>query len=65
MIMNIFGSFWAPVAIGRISDNVGLDKALYLLPILSIFSFIIFYLGSKYYVSDLKKVGDIELLADE
>jgi MFS family permease len=52
--MNIFGPSWSPIAIGRLSDNFGLDKAFWLLPVLSFIAFVIFKIGSFFYVKDME-----------
>ena len=59
VIMNVLGAFFTPVIIGRLSDNIGLDKALFLLPVLGIFGSIFFFIARKYYLADIKNVEHI------
>lgn len=53
VIMNIGGSFWAPVVVGFLSDRIGLDKALFILPVMGVVASLLFYLGAKHYVKQL------------
>jgi len=50
--MNIFGPAWSPIAVGWLSDKFGLDMAFWLLPVLIVVAFILFQIGSFFYVKD-------------
>jgi len=59
VFMNIFGAFWAPIAIGKLSDLYGLDQALYMLPVLGVISTILFFVGTFHYKRDLENVSQL------
>jgi predicted MFS family arabinose efflux permease len=59
-IMNLPGSI-APVVIGRISDLSGIRTAMEALPVVLIAGALLFYLGSRYYLDDMKKVAKVQL----
>jgi MFS family permease len=64
-IQNLLGSFTGPLVIAKISDlnnhNIGL--ALSILPFVLMAGAILFYIGSRYYLSDMEKVAKIKLEA--
>ncbi len=55
VIMNIGGSFWAPVFVGSLSDQIGLDKALLVLPLMGVLAAVLFYLGARHYAKDIAR----------
>jgi len=59
--MMIFGFTLAPIFVGAISDTHDLVTAFRLLPLFSLFASIAFFIGSFFYVRDLKKVGKVTL----
>lgn len=60
-VQNLLGSFTAPIVIGRISDIEGLPTAMKILPFALIIGSLLFYLGSRYYVTDMGKVAVVKL----
>ena len=67
MIQNLLGSFTGPLVIAKISDlnNHDIGKALLILPFILMIGAILFYIGSRYYISDMEKVAKIKLEAEE
>jgi MFS family permease len=61
IVQNLLGSFLAPVVVGKIYDLYNIRTALAFLPFVLIAGAILFYLGSKYYSSDMEKVAKINL----
>lgn len=59
--MMIFGFTLAPIFVGAISDTHDLITAFKLLPLFSLFASASFFVGSFFYVRDLKKVGRVTL----
>lgn len=57
VIMNIGGSFWAPVFVGYLSDKIGLDKALLVLPVMGVVAAFLFYRGAKHYLKHIEVIG--------
>lgn len=53
MFMNLIGAFITPIVIGRISDIIGLDKALLILPVTGIVATILFLAVKRQYHRDL------------
>jgi len=63
IVQHLLGSSLAPILIGRIYDISNIRIALSILPFVLVLGSILFYLGSRYYVSDMEKVTKIELEA--
>lgn len=57
MFMNLIGAFMTPVLIGKISDIIGLQYALMLLPIFAVIATMLFILVKKQYFIDSQKAG--------
>ncbi len=64
VVQNLFGSSMAPIVIGRIYDKNGIDNAFTILPFVLLIGALFFYLGSRHYENDMKKVPKIELEAE-
>jgi MFS family permease len=60
-VQNLLGSFTAPIVLGKISDLSDLQKAMNILPIALLIGSLLFFIGSKYLVNDMKKVENIHL----
>jgi MFS family permease len=60
-VQNLLGSFTAPIVLGKISDLSNIKTAISILPFALLIGTILFYLGSRYYVSDMEKVPKIRL----
>jgi MFS family permease len=60
-VQNLLGSFTAPIVLGKISDLSNIKTAISILPFALLIGTILFYLGSRYYVSDMDKVAKIRL----
>jgi MFS family permease len=60
-VQNLLGSFTAPIVLGKISDLSNIKTAISILPFALLIGTILFYLGSRYYVSDMNKVAKIKL----
>lgn len=63
IIQNLLGSSMAPVVLGRIYDKSNIETALSILPFVLIIGAVLFFLGSRYYDSDMNKVAKIKLEA--
>lgn len=59
--MMALGYTLSPIFIGAISDRYDLLTAFKFLPIFALFGAIVFFIGSFYYVRDLKKVAKVAL----
>jgi predicted MFS family arabinose efflux permease len=59
---HILGSALGPPVIGVLSDAVGLEKALVLLPLFALLAGILFYIGSFFYDSDARLVESLEAI---
>ncbi len=62
-VQNLFGSFTAPIVIGKMSDLTNLKTAMAILPTVLLVGSILFYIGSKFYMRDLEKVAVIKMEA--
>lgn len=62
-VQNLLGSFTAPIVLGKISDLSNIKTAMLVLPFALIIGATLFYIGSRYYLSDMEKVAKIELEA--
>jgi MFS family permease len=61
IIQNLIGSSTAPIVMGRIYDLTNIQTALSILPFILIIGSVLFFLGSRHYVSDMGKVAKIKL----
>jgi MFS family permease len=64
-VQNLLGSFTAPIVLGKISDLSNLRTAMTILPFVLMTGALLFYIGSRYYLSDMNKVAKIQLQAEE
>lgn len=61
MVQHLLGSSLGPPFIGALSDSLGIEKALLFLPMFLLAAGALFFIGSFYYESDLKRVERIEI----
>lgn len=61
---HLFGGAWSPMIIGGLSDRIGLDRALLVIPIFGIAASALLLVGSRAYVRDLEKVEAVTLLQE-
>jgi sugar phosphate permease len=61
LVQNLLGSFTAPIALGRISDLTNIQTAVSILPFSLVLGGLLFLIGARYYVRDLKKVAPVKL----
>lgn len=64
LVQNLLGSFTAPIVLGRISDLTNIKTALSILPFSLLLGALLFLIGSRYYMSDMKKVTTVKLEAE-
>jgi predicted MFS family arabinose efflux permease len=62
---NLLGSALGPIVTGAFSDRYGIRSALKIASAMALISFVLFYLGSRYYARDLDKVERVALTAEE
>lgn len=65
LIQNLLGSSLAPIAIGALYEASSIQTAMSILPAVLILGSYLFYKASRHYESDLQKVEQITLVADE
>jgi MFS family permease len=63
VIQNLLGSTPGPIVMGAISDATNIQTAFTFLPISLLLSTVLFFLGSRHYERDMKKVEVINLEA--
>jgi sugar phosphate permease len=61
IVQNLLGSFPGPTVMGAISDATNIQTAFKFLPISLMFSTVLFFLGSRYYERDMKKVEVVNM----
>ena len=64
VVQNLFGASTAPIVLGRIYDKTDIQTAIMILPFVLLLGSALFWLGSKKYTNDLKKVAKIQLVAE-
>jgi predicted MFS family arabinose efflux permease len=64
IVQNLLGSSLGPIVTGALSDGYGIKAALEIASSIALLSFVLFYLGSRYYKRDLDKVERIALEAE-
>ena len=62
---NLLGSALGPIVTGAFSDRYGILTALKIASAMALISFVLFYLGARYYARDLDKVEKVALTAEE
>lgn len=65
LVQNLVGSFTAPIVLGRISDLTNIKTAMSILPFFLLLGALLFWIGSRYYLSDMEKVAKIRLEVTE
>ncbi len=63
VVQNLLGASMAPIVIGKIYDLTNIQTALESLPFILLIGSLLFWMGSRKYVSDLGKVAKINLVA--
>jgi MFS family permease len=63
-VQNLLGSFTAPIVLGKISDMSNLATAMSILPFMLLVGSLLFWLGSRHYISDMNKVTKVELVRE-
>lgn len=61
---HLLGGAWSPMLIGFLSDRVGLDRALLVLPVFGLAASAVLLWGSRGYVRDASRVKLVELVAE-
>ncbi len=61
VIQNLLGSTPGPIAMGAISDATNIQTAFKFLPISLLISSVLFFMGSRYYEKDMKKVTAVSI----
>jgi len=64
IVQHILGDVWSPALIGKLSDDMGLEKAMLVIPVYGIFAGLFFILGSRFYARDLDRVEKVSLEAE-
>ena len=65
IVQNLLGSSTAPIIIGKLYDLYSIKTALSFLPLVLLLGSVLFYIGSRYYDSDMEKVAKIALEAEK
>jgi MFS family permease len=61
VVQNLLGSTPGPIVMGAISDSTNIQTAFKFLPISLLISTVLFFLGSRYYEKDMKKVVQVNM----
>lgn len=64
IVQHLCGDIWSPGLVGWISDQVGLAKAMLLIPAFGLFAGVFFFAGSRFYVRDLSRVKSVALVSE-
>jgi len=65
IVQNLLGSSLGPLVTGALSDRYGIAPALKIACSMALISFLLFYLGSRFYKRDLDKVERIALAPEK
>lgn len=63
VVQNLLGASTAPIVMGKIYDLTNIQTALSVLPFVLLIGALLFWLGSRHYVTDLEHVAHIQLEA--
>jgi len=61
LTMHLVVGGWSPMIIGWLSDQIGLERAMMLIPVFCLLGSICFIIGSRYYARDLARAEKVEL----
>jgi len=61
---HLLGGVWSPMIVGRLSDEVGLERALFLLPVFGLVAGVLLLVGAGGYTRDLARVKPVELVEE-
>lgn len=61
---HLLGGAWSPMLVGRLSDKLGLDKALLVIPLFGIAASLLLLIGSRGYGRDLGRVKPVTLMEE-
>jgi MFS family permease len=61
VVQNLLGSSMAPIVVGKIYDEYNIRTALEFLPFVLLVGALLFYMGSRKYEADMKKVAKVNL----
>jgi MFS family permease len=61
IVQHLFGDIWSPGLVGWLSDLVGLDRALFVVPAFGVVAGVFFLIASRFYLRDLEHVERVEL----
>lgn len=64
IVQHLLGDVWSPALVGGLSDSMGLEKAMLVIPFYGLFAALFFLIGSKYYARDLAGVEKVALEAE-
>ncbi len=64
IVQHIAGDVWSPVIVGKLSDMIGLDRAVLFVPLYGVLASMFFFLASRYYRRDAENIEKIELEAE-
>ncbi len=64
VVQNLLGASTAPLVIGKLYDMYDIKTAIALLPFMLLLGALLFYIASRYYVSDLEKTVKIKMEAE-
>ena len=64
VIQNLLGASTAPIILGKIYDKTDIQTAVMVLPFVLLTGAVLFFLGSRKYAGDLKKVAKVQLVAE-
>jgi MFS family permease len=64
VVQNLLGASMAPIVLGKIYDLTNIQTALDSLPFVLLIGTTLFWLGSRKYVNDLKKVAKVQLVVE-
>jgi sugar phosphate permease len=63
VVQNLFGASTASIIMGKIYDLTNIQTAFAILPFVLLLGSVLFYLGSRHYPEDLRKVAKVSLEA--
>lgn len=61
IVQHVCGDIWSPPLIGKLSDTMGIEKAMLFIPVFGLLAGVFFIIGSRFYVRDLGRVEKVQL----
>jgi MFS family permease len=61
VLQHVLGGAWSPMIVGALSDSLGLDRAMRIIPAFALLAGLFLWTGSRTYVADVARARQVDL----